>query len=93
MARTCVAKAKLAVFSLFAPSAKKVSVGGSFNDWNPKEFMARKDASGNWSVKVELNPGTYEYKFFVDDSWTNDPKCNSCVANSFGTTNCIIEVK
>ena len=93
MARTCVAKAKQTVFNLFAPYAKKVSVGGNFNNWDPKEFMAKKDASGNWTMKVELNSGTYEYKFFVDNSWINDPKCNNCVSNNFGTANCVIEVK
>jgi len=93
MARACITKSKGTVFSFFAPNAKRVSVGGNFNNWNTRDFMAKKDASGNWSVKVDLKPGNYEYKFFVDESWVNDPKCNSCVANNFGTTNCVINVK
>ena len=79
---------------LHAPSAKKVSVAGSFNNWNTKELTAKKDPKGNWSAKVSLKPGRYEYKFFVDGNWTNDSCCSGgCVTNAFGSTNCIIEVK
>ncbi|MBI3991287.1 MAG: glycoside hydrolase family 13, partial [Candidatus Omnitrophica bacterium] len=54
---------------------------------------AKKDSKGNWTAKVSLKPGKYEYKFFVDGSWLNDPHCNSCVANAFGTQNCTVEIK
>lgn len=84
---------KSATFKLFAPSAKKVSVVGSFNKWDIKKNLAKKDTKGNWSTKLDLKPGKYEYKFFVDGNWWNDPNCNSCVANSFGSQNCIIEIK
>jgi len=80
-------------FKLYAPSAKKVSIAGSFNNWDTKKFSAKKDTKGNWTVKLSLKPGTHEYKFFVDGSWWNDPSCGSCVTNSFGTSNCLVEVK
>ena len=80
-------------FSLYAPKAKKVSLAGSFNKWNSKLLSAKKDAKGNWKIDVELKPGQYEYKFFVDGSWMDDPKCNWKVTNTFGTANCMIEVK
>lgn len=91
MVRIC--GSKTAEFKLHAPAAKRVSLAGSFNNWNTRALSAKKDANGNWAVKVNLKPGRYEYKFLVDGSWTNDPKCNSCVSNSFGTQNCVIEVK
>lgn len=85
---------KSAMFKLFAPKAKKVSVAGSFNNWCTKSLSARKDLKGNWTKKVNIKPGRYEYKFFVDGAWVNDPNCScGCVANSFGTQNCIIEIK
>lgn len=87
------AKSKTMAFKLFAPQAKKVSVAGSFNNWNTKTYSAKKDSQGNWSAKIHLKPGKYEYKFFVDGSWMNDPSCNTHITNSFGTQNCIIEVK
>ena len=84
---------KTAEFSLYAPQAKKVSLAGSFNKWNPKTISAKKDNKGNWKAEIELKPGKYEYKFVVDGNWIDDPKCNWKVSNSFGSQNCMLEVK
>lgn len=81
------------VFKLNAPQAKRVSLAGSFNNWNTKSDVASKDLKGNWMVKLSLKPGRYEYKFFVDGNWVNDPSCRGCVSNSFGTKNCVMEVR
>lgn len=91
MARASSSKA--AVFKLNSPQAKRVSLAGSFNNWNTKSNVAKKDKDGSWSVKMSLKPGRYEYKFFVDGNWMNDPNCQGCVGNSFGTQNCVIEIK
>jgi 1,4-alpha-glucan branching enzyme len=80
-------------FKLYAPQAKKVSLAGSFNNWNTNALSAKKDLKGSWSVRVSLKPGKYEYKFFVDGSWINDPACRACIPNKFGSTNCVIEIK
>lgn len=66
------AKATLTEFRFYAPVAKKVSVAGSFNNWNIKEYPAKKDSKGSWTARVSLKPGRYEYKFFVDGSWIRD---------------------
>ena len=91
MARTV--RSKLVEFKLKAPSAKKVTLAGSFNNWDTKSCSAKKDSQGNWSVRLPLKPGRYEYKFFVDNTWVNDANCNSYVPNAFGTQNSVIEVK
>lgn len=91
MVKTAVLKA--AEFKLYAPQAKRVSLAGSFNDWDTAALSAKKDAKGNWAVKINLKPGRYEYKFFVDGSWLTDSRCTSCVSNAFGTQNCVMEVK
>jgi len=91
MVRT--AGAKITEFKLYAPQAKKVSLAGSFNNWDPKGLSAKKDSRGNWMAKASLKPGRHEYKFMVDGSWMNDPRCTACVPNSFGSHNCVIEVK
>ena len=80
-------------FKLFAPQAKKVILSGSFNNWSQGGPNAKKDSKGNWSVRVSLKPGKYEYKFFVDGAWVNDPGCKSCVPNPFGSHNCVVVVK
>ncbi len=91
MVRLCAAKST--EFKLFAPQARRVSLAGSFNNWDAKKLTARKDAKGNWAVKTNLKPGSYEYKFVVDGSWVNDPGCNRCVSNNLGSQNCVIEIK
>jgi len=85
--------AKIAEFKLYAPQAKKVSLVGSFNNWDTKSLSAKKDSKGNWAVNVSLKPGRHEYKFFVDGSWINDPNCSQLISNSFGSQNCTIEVR
>ncbi len=80
-------------FKLYAPQAKCVSLAGSFNNWDTKVNNIKKDLKGNWSTKISLEPGKYEYKFFVDGSWQNDPSCVACEANAFGSQNCVVEVK
>jgi len=80
-------------FSLYAPQAKKVSLAGSFNSWNPKTLTAKKDSKGNWSVKTTLKQGRHEYKFVVDGNWLNDPRCTWLVPNSLGSQNCVVEIK
>ncbi|MFH1199393.1 MAG: isoamylase early set domain-containing protein [Candidatus Omnitrophota bacterium] len=88
-----VLKEKSTELKLFAPKAKKVSLAGNFNGWDTKSLTAKKDAKGNWTVKLDLKPGQYEYKFMVDGSWLTDPHCSSYTNNSFGTQNCLLEVK
>lgn len=84
---------KPAEFKIYAPQARRVSLAGTFNNWNTQALSAKKDSRGNWAVKVNLKPGRYEYKFFVDGSWLNDPHCGACVPNAFGSQNCIVEIK
>lgn len=91
MARTC--SARPTEFKFYAPQAKRVSLAGSFNNWDTKALSAKKDSKGNWTAKADLKPGRYEYKLFVDGSWLNDPRCTSCVSNAFGSQNCVVEVK
>jgi 1,4-alpha-glucan branching enzyme len=80
-------------FKFYAPQAKRVSLAGSFNKWDTKSLSAKKNSQGAWTVKVNLKPGRHEYKFLVDGSWVNDPRCTSCVTNSLGSQNCVIDIK
>jgi 1,4-alpha-glucan branching enzyme len=79
-------------FKIFAPEAKIVYVAGDFNRWDAQSLPLKKTKKGVWKVKVSLKPGKYQYKFFVDGQWQNDPHCQKSVPNVFGTTNSLIEV-
>jgi CubicO group peptidase (beta-lactamase class C family) len=53
--------------------ARTVFVAGDFNNWEPwTTRLARR--GGRWVARVPLAPGTYGYKFVVDDTtWVRDP--------------------
>ena len=53
-------------------SAKRVSVVGSFNNWQPDVDMMERTPEG-WEVKLELTDGKHHYKFVVDGTWITDP--------------------
>ncbi|MGC9976119.1 MAG: isoamylase early set domain-containing protein [Syntrophales bacterium] len=76
-------------FEFPAPAAKVVSVVGDFNNWNADADPMEKDKEGVWKTSMSLKPGRYEYRFFVDGSWKNDPACSSCMPNKFGSSNCV----
>ena len=83
---------KRVIFSLHAPSASEVCLVGSFNEWDAGRHMMKKNASGEWSKTVYIEPGEYEYKFLVDGEWTTDPQCDRTVHNEFGTLNNLLVV-
>ena len=82
-------KAKKVEFSLVAPDAKTAFIAGSFNQWNRSSHPLKKDKQGIWKISLPLDPSHYEYRFFVDGEWQNDPDSSSLVENPFGTLNCL----
>jgi 1,4-alpha-glucan branching enzyme len=76
-------------FNLSAPQAKSVFLAGNFNRWNLSSHPLKKNKQGVWKISLPLDLGHYEYRFFVDDEWQNDPNCSSFVENPFGTLNCL----
>lgn len=85
--------AKSIQFSYYAPDANQVSLAGDFNDWNTNSCCLSRSNSGEWTASVQLKPGVYDYRFFVDGEWRDDPKSSERVPNSFGSQNDRIVVK
>ena len=79
-------------FKLEASEAGEAILAGDFNSWDVAKHIMKRDAKGRWTKIVTLAPGRYEYKFFVDGQWQNDPNNDQIVANSFGTLNNILTV-
>lgn len=69
--------------------ARRVSVAGSFNNWNRNEIRMHRTRSG-WILPLYLKDGTYTYKFLVDDSWMNDPENSSTRTDHNGNVNSLI---
>lgn len=81
--------AKEVRFQFPAAEAEEVYLTGDFNAWNTNSHPMKKDKKGDWEITVSLQPGRYEYRFFVDGIWQNDTSCHGCVANDFGSLNCV----
>ena len=60
----------IVTFSLTAPAATEVSVGG---DWGGGRVPMVKDAKGVWTAELSLKPQIYAYTFQVDGRRTLDP--------------------
>jgi len=93
MSRKAAESGKEVLLEYTNPQAKKVTVAGTFNSWDANSLLAKKDRKGNWTVKVALNPGRYEYKFVVDGSWVTDPVCKENISNTVGSANSVVVVR
>ena len=47
-----------------------VSLRGSFNNWG--EWPMKRQPDGSWSITVQLAPGTYQYKYYINGKWPHD---------------------
>lgn len=53
-------------FRVWAPNAKKVFVGGSFNNWSKNDIILEAENNGYWSVITDQASERDEYKFFIE---------------------------
>lgn len=79
-------------FEFFHLTAEKVSLAGTFNDWNPTAKTMHQLGSGHWLKETVLAPGTYEYCLVVDGQWMPDPSARLTVPNPFGGRNSVLVV-
>jgi 1,4-alpha-glucan branching enzyme len=83
------------LFVLYAPKAHKVAIVGDFNNWSTSaDLMYDREETGLWSITLPLDPGRYEYKFFIDgERWVPDLGNPKKTKDGFGAFNSVIEVK
>lgn len=79
-------------FRLEAPKAGMVKLVADFTGWDQRPLELRSADGGTWELTVSLPPGRYAYRFIVDGEWCDDPECQECEVNPFGTHNAVIEV-
>lgn len=78
-------------FELCRPGAQAVFVAGTFNGWDRTPLT--KVSTDEWTLQLMLRPGTYEYRFIVDDCWIDDPLAQDWVPNPFGGVNALVTVE
>ena len=81
-----------ATLRLRNPTARRVFVAGTFNDWRVDATPLQKAEEGEWVLKLTLGPGTYEYRLVVDGQWCDDPQAKERVKNLHGGWNAILRV-
>jgi hypothetical protein len=72
--------------------AQQACVVGSFNNWRVGEDQLRRGPLG-WAATLDLEPGTYTYKFWVDGQWMTDPQNTETEITPDGYTNSVIQVR
>ena len=80
-------------FEFIHPTAQRVCIAGTFNDWHCSATPMVSLGEGRWAKEILLPPGTYEYRLVVDDEWVGDPKANETVSNPFGSHNVLLRVQ
>lgn len=86
-------KTKRVTFKAQAAPGSKVFIAGDFNEWNATaREMTDPKGNGNFSVTLNLAPGTYEYKLVINGAWCVDPECKDWVQNNLGTLNSVRKV-
>ncbi len=69
---------------------KQINLFGQFNSWNRQDLpMKDSDGDGILEIEIPLDPGRYEYKFFVDGKEIVDPENPIKVPNGLGDYNSV----
>jgi diguanylate cyclase (GGDEF)-like protein len=87
-----------AVIFRYRPEAdsgvRSCSVVGNFNGWDPLADPMNAQEDGAFWLKVGLIPGTYEYKFVINnDSWIPDPLAQESITDGYWGHNSILHLK
>jgi 1,4-alpha-glucan branching enzyme len=75
-----------------APQAKKVSLIGDFNGWQPTAHPMTRMPDGGWVIRMELPHGHHQYVFLVDGQPTLDPNAMGKVRNDRNDTVSLIAI-
>jgi hypothetical protein len=68
---------------------------GDFNNWlQEKGVKLKKQKDGSLKATINLGPGTYQYRYFLNDGrWVNDGNAVGYnFVSEFGVDNCVISV-
>ena len=75
-----------------APQAKRVSLIGDFNGWQPESHPMTRMPDGGWVIRMELPHGHHQYQFLVDGVPTLDPNAMGKVHNGSNETDSLIAI-
>jgi 1,4-alpha-glucan branching enzyme len=79
-------------FGLEVAGAQRVSVVGTFNNWDPEAAPMRCVGGTRWFVYCPVETGRHEYRFMVDGRMVDDPKGEEFVPAAQGGRNAVLRV-
>jgi cyclomaltodextrinase / maltogenic alpha-amylase / neopullulanase len=71
--------------------ASSVFLAGDFNGWSDGSDKMQNDG-GTWTLTLELDPGSYMYKFVADGNWLQDESNPNASDDGFGGKNSLVNV-
>jgi len=84
------------VFNYKGEAKDRIFLAGNFNGWSKDdEQYLMKDDDGDrvWSITVKLAPGTYQYKYVINGTWTQDMAAPADAPDGYGARNSQFDVK
>jgi cyclomaltodextrinase / maltogenic alpha-amylase / neopullulanase len=73
-------------------ATKQVSLVGAFNNWDAKKHPLTRGKDGHFTTTLQLEPGTYTYKFIVDGKWISDAGNPLDSPDGFGGKNSLLTI-
>jgi hypothetical protein len=75
-------------FPAVSDGKKNVKLLGDFNNWDSAKAHVMKSGKNEYSSTIELKPGTYEFRYLIDNMiWENDLNADNYVASPFAGIN------
>lgn len=71
-------------FRLAAPLAREVLLIGEMTDWQARPIAMQRGTDGIWRTTLQLRPGQWIYKFWVDGAYVPDPENPLTAADGWG---------
>lgn len=80
-------------FSVRAPDARRVSLVGDFDRWDPAALPMRRAGDGEtWTLDVHLPAGRHVFAYAVDGGLRTDPTAARAIEDDFGVPSSVIVV-
>ena len=59
-------------FSFFRRDVSKVSIVGTFNDWQPDAIPMKNVGNGWWRARFHVPDGLHQFRYVADNEWFTD---------------------
>jgi 1,4-alpha-glucan branching enzyme len=79
-------------FELIRPGAQRAYLVGDFNGWSTTAIQMTTDTRGLFHTTIDLEPGTYHFRYFVDDMWLVDYAAFGLDRNTLGQWDSVVYV-